>query len=243
MFQLLEFPSITLVIVLLLKTGRRTTLMLFYFLGGVSLTLTMFIPLNYFVYEWPILVLNLLGKCLTAWTNYLVFIPDTQVAFLLSTPWLFAMSTLPRSFPLWLEMLGWAQALSGPGLDQWWAEQWTASIRWTLMLCLDCTLHSGSEGVWRHSALGSVWRSCSFSWSVGHLPARDFKHSFAGHNYCKFDAFCFMLKNAIFTVSFRMEKTLDLGTVSGLHAGKGNPRKQLKYSYSIFSHHFPLQKE
>merc|ERR1719186_2371364 len=58
----LEFPSITLVIVLLLKTGRRTTLMLFYFLGGVSLTLTMFIPLNYFVYEWPILVLNLLGR-------------------------------------------------------------------------------------------------------------------------------------------------------------------------------------
>ena len=62
LLQLLEFPSITLVICLLLKTGRRSTMMLFYWLGGISLTLTMFIPLNYFAYEWPIVALNLLGE-------------------------------------------------------------------------------------------------------------------------------------------------------------------------------------
>ena len=60
--KLLEFPSITIVIILLLKTGRRITLILFYSLAGVSLCLTYFVPLNYFSYEWPILVLNLLGK-------------------------------------------------------------------------------------------------------------------------------------------------------------------------------------
>ena len=31
-------------------------------LGGVSLTLTYFVPLNYFSYEWPIMVLNLTGR-------------------------------------------------------------------------------------------------------------------------------------------------------------------------------------
>merc|ERR1719347_697357 len=60
--KLLEFPSITLVIILLLKAGRRISLVIFYSLAGVSLSLTMFIPLNYFSYEWPILVLNLLGR-------------------------------------------------------------------------------------------------------------------------------------------------------------------------------------
>jgi len=60
--KLLEFPSISLVIFLLLKTGRRITLILFYGLGGISLTLTYFIPLNYFSYEWPIMVLNLTGR-------------------------------------------------------------------------------------------------------------------------------------------------------------------------------------
>lgn len=60
--KLLEFPSITIVIFLLLKTGRRITLILFYSLAGISLCLTYFVPLNYFSYEWPILVLNLLGR-------------------------------------------------------------------------------------------------------------------------------------------------------------------------------------
>jgi len=60
--KLLEFPSITLVIFLLLKTGRRITLILFYSLAGASLCLTFFVPLNYFQYEWPILILNLLGR-------------------------------------------------------------------------------------------------------------------------------------------------------------------------------------
>ena len=60
---MLEFPSITLVIFLLLKAGRRVTMMIFYTLGGLCLTLTIFIPLNYFPYEWPILALNLLGEC------------------------------------------------------------------------------------------------------------------------------------------------------------------------------------
>ena len=40
----------------------KVSLKIFYSLAGVSLTLTMFIPLGYFSYEWPILVLNLIGK-------------------------------------------------------------------------------------------------------------------------------------------------------------------------------------
>eukprot|EP00092_Neocalanus_flemingeri_P007851 GFUD01008476.1.p1 GENE.GFUD01008476.1~~GFUD01008476.1.p1 ORF type:complete len:593 (+),score=112.20 GFUD01008476.1:105-1883(+) len=77
--KLLEFPSITLVIFLLLKTGRRITLMVFYGLGGVSLTLTMFIPLNYFAYEWPILVLNLLGRISAINTLAVCYIYSAEV--------------------------------------------------------------------------------------------------------------------------------------------------------------------
>ena len=31
-------------------------------LGGLSLTLTYFVPLNHFPYEWPLMVLNLTGR-------------------------------------------------------------------------------------------------------------------------------------------------------------------------------------
>eukprot|EP00091_Calanus_sinicus_P016779 TRINITY_DN36338_c0_g1_i1.p1 TRINITY_DN36338_c0_g1~~TRINITY_DN36338_c0_g1_i1.p1 ORF type:complete len:217 (+),score=39.24 TRINITY_DN36338_c0_g1_i1:243-893(+) len=77
--KLLEFPSITLVIFLLLKTGRRITLMVFYGLGGVCLTLTMFVPLNYFAYEWPILVLNLLGRISAINTLAVCYIYSAEV--------------------------------------------------------------------------------------------------------------------------------------------------------------------
>jgi len=77
--KLLEFPSITLVICLLLKTGRRSTMMLFYWLGGISLTLTMFIPLNYFAYEWPIVALNLLGRISAINTLAVCYIYSAEV--------------------------------------------------------------------------------------------------------------------------------------------------------------------
>eukprot|EP00090_Calanus_glacialis_P000129 TRINITY_DN10082_c0_g1_i1.p1 TRINITY_DN10082_c0_g1~~TRINITY_DN10082_c0_g1_i1.p1 ORF type:complete len:591 (-),score=101.96 TRINITY_DN10082_c0_g1_i1:22-1794(-) len=77
--KLLEFPSITLVIFLLLKTGRRITLMVFYGLGGVCLTLTMFVPLNYFAHEWPILVLNLLGRISAINTLAVCYIYSAEV--------------------------------------------------------------------------------------------------------------------------------------------------------------------
>jgi len=77
--KLLEFPSITLVIFLLLKAGRRVTMMIFYTLGGLCLTLTIFIPLNYFPYEWPILVLNLLGRISVINTLAVCYIYSAEV--------------------------------------------------------------------------------------------------------------------------------------------------------------------
>jgi len=55
--KLLEFPSITLVIFLLLRAGRRVTLLGFYTLGGLALLLTTIV-----CGVWPVLVLNLLGR-------------------------------------------------------------------------------------------------------------------------------------------------------------------------------------
>ena len=90
----LEFPSITLVIFLLLKTGRRITLILFYGyrgiasslsltdlsrLGGISLTLTYFVPLNYFTNEWPIMVLNLIGRISSINTLAVCYVYSAEV--------------------------------------------------------------------------------------------------------------------------------------------------------------------
>ena len=95
--QALEFPSITLVIFLLLKTGRRITLIIFYSLAGVSLilftmltilfthlpqvslTLTVFIPLGVFAYEWPILVMNILGRVSAINTLAVCYIYSAEV--------------------------------------------------------------------------------------------------------------------------------------------------------------------
>ena len=48
-------------IFLLLNYGRRLTIICFYVLAGVCLILTIFIPIGYFTYEWPIMVLNIAG--------------------------------------------------------------------------------------------------------------------------------------------------------------------------------------
>merc|ERR1719184_489952 len=77
--KLMEFPSITLVIFLLLKAGRRITMMLLYALGGICLILTIFIPLNYFNYEWPIVVLNLLGRTCAINTLAVCYIYSAEV--------------------------------------------------------------------------------------------------------------------------------------------------------------------
>jgi len=60
--KLLEFPTITLVIFLLLKSGRRITLIMFYCCSGLSLVLTYFVPVGQYPYEWPLMVLNILGR-------------------------------------------------------------------------------------------------------------------------------------------------------------------------------------
>ena len=41
----MEFPAITFVIVCLVKAGRRNTLMLLYFVGGLCLILTFVVPM------------------------------------------------------------------------------------------------------------------------------------------------------------------------------------------------------
>jgi len=75
----LEFPSITIVILMLLKTGRRITLMIFYTLGGVCLMMTMFVPLNTFPYEWPIVVLNLAGRVFSIGTLAVCYIYSSEI--------------------------------------------------------------------------------------------------------------------------------------------------------------------
>jgi len=75
----LEFPSITLVIFLLIKAGRRLTLILFYTMAGVSLTGTIFIPLGVFPYEWPILVMNILGRISAINTLAVCYIYSAEV--------------------------------------------------------------------------------------------------------------------------------------------------------------------
>jgi len=75
----LEFPSITLVIFLLLKAGRRITLMVFYTICGLSLILTMAIPLNTFPHEWPIVTLNLLGRVCAIGTLAVCYIYSSEI--------------------------------------------------------------------------------------------------------------------------------------------------------------------
>jgi len=75
----LEFPSISLVIFLLIKAGRRLTLILFYTLAGVSLTGTIFIPLGVFANEWPILVMNILGRISAINTLAVCYIYSAEV--------------------------------------------------------------------------------------------------------------------------------------------------------------------
>eukprot|EP00088_Acartia_fossae_P014886 TRINITY_DN18038_c0_g1_i1.p1 TRINITY_DN18038_c0_g1~~TRINITY_DN18038_c0_g1_i1.p1 ORF type:complete len:399 (-),score=52.45 TRINITY_DN18038_c0_g1_i1:31-1227(-) len=75
----LEFPGITLVIFMLLKTGRRLTLMIYYTFGGICLILTMFVPLNTFPYEWPIVVLNLSGRVCSIGTLAVCYIYSSEI--------------------------------------------------------------------------------------------------------------------------------------------------------------------
>merc|ERR1712212_1348928 len=75
----LEFPSITLVIFLLIKAGRRLTLILYYTMAGVSLTGTIFIPLGVFPFEWPILVMNILGRISAINTLAVCYIYSAEV--------------------------------------------------------------------------------------------------------------------------------------------------------------------
>jgi len=77
--KILEFPTITIVIMMLLKSGRRITLMIFYSLGGVCLILTMFVPLNTFPYEWPIVVLNLSGRVCAIGTLAVCYIYSSEI--------------------------------------------------------------------------------------------------------------------------------------------------------------------
>jgi len=77
--KLLEFPAITIVIFLLLHSGRRITLIIFYSICGISLILTMFIPLNQFPYEWPIVVLNLIGRVCAIGTLATCYIYSSEI--------------------------------------------------------------------------------------------------------------------------------------------------------------------
>jgi len=77
--KILEFPAITIVILLLLRTGRRWTLMVFYTLGGISLMLILLIPLNTFPYEWPIVALNLFGRVCSIGTLAVCYIYSSEI--------------------------------------------------------------------------------------------------------------------------------------------------------------------
>ena len=53
--------------------------MLFYTLAGVSLTATIVIPLGVFAYEWPIVVLNILGRISAISTLAVCYIYSAEV--------------------------------------------------------------------------------------------------------------------------------------------------------------------
>uniref|UniRef100_A0A0K2UKU6 Major facilitator superfamily (MFS) profile domain-containing protein n=1 Tax=Lepeophtheirus salmonis TaxID=72036 RepID=A0A0K2UKU6_LEPSM len=60
--KLIEIPAVAIVIILVLKTGRRFSCMLLFFGGGICLLSTMFIQKGVYKYDWPLVMLNVIGR-------------------------------------------------------------------------------------------------------------------------------------------------------------------------------------
>lgn len=75
----MEFPTIILVTILLLNTGRRMTLLILYSVCGLSLLLTMAIPTGYFVHEWPIVALNIAGRGCSIGTLAVCYVYSAEI--------------------------------------------------------------------------------------------------------------------------------------------------------------------
>lgn len=92
----MEFPSITLVIILLLRAGRRITLLSLYLICGLSLLGTMTITQwvlpswndlssklfnfrGYFTNDWPIVVLNIIGRASSTGTLALCYVYSAEI--------------------------------------------------------------------------------------------------------------------------------------------------------------------
>merc|ERR1719216_500470 len=59
---LAEIPADMVPIVALNRCGRRYNSIFNYLMGGTVCIITAFIPVGYYIYEWPIVLLALLGK-------------------------------------------------------------------------------------------------------------------------------------------------------------------------------------
>lgn len=75
----LEFPAISIIIFVLLRGGRRATIITFYSIAGISLLLTYVIPIGYFKNEWPIVVLNIAGRFGAVGTLCLCYIYSAEI--------------------------------------------------------------------------------------------------------------------------------------------------------------------
>jgi len=72
----LEFPAILLVIFLLLRAGRRLTLLILYVICGFSLLGTLLIPKEY---DWALMVLNVIGRGSSTGTLALCYVYSAEI--------------------------------------------------------------------------------------------------------------------------------------------------------------------